>query len=331
MIVLQDLTWIVTGLLVLALARRTVSRVGTGTAVVVFLMGLVCWFELGFQYTTDCWLVMLSLDLLLVGLCWGRPLGSRTLAAAWGAFGGVCALVSPASGFTWGVLSLGAGARARTWDRLGIALLAAGLTVSPWVVRNYLVFGRLIPVKSNLAFELYQSQCLLPDGVSQKILNRTHPFIPGTREREEYRSLGETAFLDHKWEQFRDAVLAAPWDFAERVGQRFLAATVVYYPWDRTREPRRPWALWMDRLTHPLPFLSMLLLVFTAPWKGLATAQKVVIGTYLVYLLPYVAASYSERYAFCLLGVKVLLVIWGADRLVLLWSRFRTRAGSSAA
>jgi hypothetical protein len=40
-----------------------------------------------------------------------------------------------------------------------------------------------------------------------------------------------------------------------------------------------------------------------------------VIGVYLLYLLPYIAVSYYERYAVPLLGAKVLLVTWAADRL----------------
>jgi hypothetical protein len=39
-----------------------------------------------------------------------------------------------------------------------------------------------------------------------------------------------------------------------------------------------------------------------------------VIGVYVLYLLPYIGVSYYERYAVPLLGVKVLLVVWGADR-----------------
>jgi hypothetical protein len=46
-----------------------------------------------------------------------------------------------------------------------------------------------------------------------------------------------------------------------------------------------------------------------------------------LYLLPYVAVSYYERYAFPLLAAKVLLVIWGVDRLLTaLWPRKRTQA-----
>jgi hypothetical protein len=40
-----------------------------------------------------------------------------------------------------------------------------------------------------------------------------------------------------------------------------------------------------------------------------------VIGVYLHYLLPYIAARHSKRYAVPLLGAKVLLVAWAPDRL----------------
>jgi hypothetical protein len=70
------------------------------------------------------------------------------------------------------------------------------------------------------------------------------------------------------------------------------------------------------RLTHPLPFLGLLVLVFTSGRKPLDAAQWTVIGVYLLYLLPYPAISDYDRYAAPLLGVKVLLVLWGADRLL---------------
>lgn len=39
-------------------------------------------------------------------------------------------------------------------------------------------------------------------------------------------------------------------------------------------------------------------------------------GAHVVYLMPYVVVSYYERYAAPLLGVKVLLVIRGVDRVI---------------
>jgi hypothetical protein len=309
-----------TGLLVLALAGQTPSRVGAGGAVLVFLLALLYQFEHCFQRAHDGWLVLLCVDLLVAGLYWLRPLRRRPpvpaalLCAAWGMFGGLCALVSPVVGFSWGVLSLLAGLRDRAWFRLALVALVAGLTVAPWTVRNYLVFGRLIPMKSNLALEMYQSQCLQADGMLQTF--QGHPGDAGSPERQEYRTLGEVAYLDRKWEQFRQAVRADPLDFLDRVASRFLGATLWYVPLNRAQEAKQPWVLWFKRLLHPLPFLALVVLASTAAAQGLYRAQGIAIGVYCLLLLPYVAASYYERYAVPLLGVKVLLVIWGADRLL---------------
>src|SRR5207237_1396602 len=149
----------------------------------------------------------------------------------------ICSLINPIVGFTWGMLTLPVGWRRRDWPGLCIALVAAGLTLVPWTVRNYRVFGRPIPVKSNLAYELYQSQCLQPDGLIQGATFLQHPGRPN-REAHEYTTLGEIAYLDRKWEQFRRAVREEPGDFFERVAARLLGATLWYVPFDRNEQAR---------------------------------------------------------------------------------------------
>src|SRR5206468_2540010 len=126
----------------------------------------------------------------------------------------------------WGVLSLGVAVRQRAGARVAVAGLVAGLALAPWTVRNYWVFGRLIPVKSNLAYELYQSECLQSDGLLQLTTFHLHPYARASRERQEYKALGETAFLDRKREAFWRSVRADPEDYLERVASRFLGATL---------------------------------------------------------------------------------------------------------
>jgi hypothetical protein len=313
---LQLCVLIGTGLLVLALARQTTRRVGAGGAAAVFILGLLGHFPLYFQQIHDGWLVLLAIDVFIAGFWWWQPLERRLRAAAWGLVGGLCALINPIVGLTWAVLSLVLAGRQRAWSGVVLPLLVAGLTLAPWTLRNYLVFGRLIPVKSNLAYELYQSQCRQPDGLIQRTTFGSHPHMTAGRERQEYQDRGEVAFLDQIRQRFWQAVSANPLDFLKRVVDRFLGATLWYVPLDRTDGAMRPWHLWFNRLLHPLPFLGLLVLLCTDGRRPLLWGQRVVLGIYGLYLLPYIGISYYERYGGPLLGVKVLLVLWAVDRLL---------------
>ena len=307
-VLLQVCVLIGTGMLILALVRQTTTRIWTGVAVAVFLVALLCNFWLCFQYTHDGWIVLLSVDLLVAGLCWYTPLERWTSATGWGLFGGVCAMINPGVALAWGVLSLVSAIRNHAWRRFALAVVIAGLALAPWTIRNYLVFGRFIPCKSNLFYEMYQAHGL------QYPAN--HPYHKNGKERREYERLGEAEFLDLKREQLMQAIDANPWTFVRRVSGRFLNATLWYAPFPSGAGGGRPWMVWMSRLTHPLTFVAVLFLIGTAYWRRLHELQWAVIGVYFIYLLPYIGASYYERYGMPLLGVKVILVIWATDRLL---------------
>jgi hypothetical protein len=317
-VILQVWVLIGTGVLILALLRQTNTRVWSGVAALVFLLGLVSNFWLCFQYTHDGWLVLLSVDLLIAGFCRCRPLQGWKTAAAWGLFGGLCAMINPGVALAWGLLTVLLALRRCAWCRLAVALLLAALTLTPWTVRNYLVFGRFVPVKSNLFYEMYQTHCLQSEALLQASTFRFHPYRATRRERQEYNALGEAAFLERKRQQLWEAIVADPLNFFDRVANRFLGATLWYTSFQRDERVRRPWVFLMTRLIHPLPFLALLVLVFSAFWRRLAEIQWIAIGIYFLYLVPYVGASYYERYALPLLGLKVLLVLWAVDRFLLL-------------
>jgi hypothetical protein len=320
-IALQMLVLIGTGLLVITLARQTTRRLWVGAPVMLFLAVLLWNFFLCFQKTNDFWLVLFALDLLVAGLCWFDMFSSWKTAMAWGILGALCAMSNPVVGLSWGIGTFVRAIRGRVWSPLVITMLSAALAVAPWTIRNYFVFGRFIPLKSNLALELYQSQCLQETGLFTRVID--HPYRRHYPEAQEFLALGEIAYLDRKWEQFRNAVAADPFDFADRVALRFVGATLWYVPYEG---PDRLWVLWLKRLTHPLPFLALVILLFTSIWKLLQPVQWLVITVYASYLLPYVLVSYYDRYAGPLLGIKVLLVVWATDRLLSMggWQRAST-------
>jgi hypothetical protein len=185
------------------------------------------------------------------------------------------------------------------------------------------VFGRFIPVKSNLAYELFQAQCLQAPGVLKAPAIESHPYVGTSHEGEEYRRLGEPDYLARKWQQFADAAWADPWDFLNRVASRFLCATVWYEQSFSGQDLRRPWLKRLNRYMHPVPFVALVALLFTGMQRRLRAIEWVVSGVYFFCLLPYVAVSYYDRYALPLLGVKALLVVWAADRLLALLPRRR--------
>lgn len=86
---------------------------------------------------------------------------------------------------------------------------------------------------------------------------------------------------------------------------------------------RRAWLIRLNRCMHPVPFVALVALLFTGMQRRLRAIEWLVIGVYLFCLLPYVAVSYYDRYALPLLGVKALLVVWAADRLLALLPRRR--------
>ena len=313
---LQVFVLIGTGVLVLALVRQTTTRVSAGVAAAIYFAALLCNFRFWFQTTRDCWLVLLALDLVVAGLCWMKPLNNGRRALAWGLLGGIVAQVNPIAGCAWAMTTLFTALAQRRWSRFGIAALAAVLAVTPWTVRNYLVFGHWIPIKSNLAYELYQSQVLEPDGLMQSATIASHPHSHNSLEAESYDELGEARYLDLKRQQFLQAVRDDPGDFLARLGQRFRGATLWYVPFDRADEPRQQaWTIWISRATHPLALVALLILVTSSIRRPLCGVQWSVIGVYVFFLLPYIGVSYMERYAVPLVGVKVLLVVWAADRL----------------
>jgi hypothetical protein len=306
-----------TGLLVIVVARQTNGHVSGLGAAIAFAVGLVCnWRFTCFEVPSDPWLNLLFVGLFITGLLWLRPLQRWPNAIGWGLLGGIGALGNPTLGVVWAALTIAAGVHGRGWRRVAVAAAVAGLTVAPWMVRNYLVFGRLVPVKSNLGFEFFQAQCLQSPGVLTVAWFGAHPGNGNSREAREYKRLGEPEYIASKWGQFSESVRADPLDFLDRLASRFLCATLWYESSNPLRDAQHPWLMWFNRSTHPLPFVAILILLVAGIQGRLRAIEWFAIGIYILYLLPYVAASYYDRYGIPLLGVKVLLVVWAVERLV---------------
>ncbi len=174
-----------------------------------------------------------------LGIAWHEN-PSRRNAVRLGVAGGAVALVNitPLPVF---LLALGrplvgrvaAGVRARAALAVGIA----ALMVTPWLVRNAIVFGSPVLLRGNAGFELWQGNN--PRAAIRQTSDSVHPGIDG-RELRRYQEIGEVAYNRESFAQAIDWMRLHPRQVAVN------AAARVYVTWctdltDRWSWDGRPW------------------------------------------------------------------------------------------
>ena len=138
-----------------------------------------------------------------------------------GLVGGLSALTSPVLAPVWTALTVTLASYAKGARPLAISVIVATAIVALWVGRNAVVFGRFLPVRSNLAFELYQSQCLEEDGVLRQETAFAHPYASDGADPNRYEQKGEMGYLDEKRRIFLASVSEDPLAYLERVGKHY--------------------------------------------------------------------------------------------------------------
>jgi len=118
---------------------------------------------------------------------------------AYGALWGLALLTNPALGILLPIFLLWLVFRrtsdsARTWTLSAAACSVAVLLCVPWTIRNYSRFHRLVPVRSNLPFELWIGNNDIFDEHAVGGIQRITRF----GEIRLYTRLGESAFMDEK-------------------------------------------------------------------------------------------------------------------------------------
>lgn len=116
--------------------------------------------------------------------------------------------------------------------KLAAASLAAiFLCCMPWTIRNYTQFYRVIPIRSNFAFEFWSGNNEIFDPNSHAV-NR----ITRYEQSHLYATMGETAFFDDKWQKASSFVRSNPGLYARLCGRRIVATWFgSESPWDDFR------------------------------------------------------------------------------------------------
>lgn len=142
---------------------------------------------------------------------------------AYGLLWGFTLMTNPALGSLLPFLLGWAAYRARREWKISAAkpALAAGVAILccvPWTVRNYVVFHRLIPLRSNFPLELYI-------GNNENYSSRQFVYPPKiTKEREllRYLRIGETAFMDEEKLKALEFIRAHPKIVLRLTAKRFV-------------------------------------------------------------------------------------------------------------
>lgn len=297
-----------------AAVARSYGAVKTGFTCII--IGFSSHFYYLFQVTHDTWISMLFVNYFIVACTHYSPFFLTTKrCVAWGLGGGLAGLANPVLLAGWLSLSF-----LQMWNskllavrefpirliygRLLISLATFIAVLTPWFARNYFVFNQFIPVKSNLAFELWQSQVVDVDGVIDGQSLDRHPWVRANEERRLYVSLGERRYLDTKACEFLNSMQSAPVSYLQKVFNRTIAA---FFCRHILQGPRAN-VSFMGGILLVIPVSSLILSLMICGGRLEAFAVISII-LFVAALAPYAIISYYERYRAPLVLCEMFVIL----------------------
>ena len=175
------------------------------TSLASFLAALILWATIEVAESDEIW------QWCVYGLLWG-----------------ITMMTNPAVGILlpfllgWTIYRIRTRMQSPIWPalrRAAVALGIATLCCLPWTIRNYSVFRRFIPLRSNFSFELYI-------GNNENYVDdrpRLPPPITKERETLRYIHMGEIPFMDEEWRKAKLFMLSHPRRVLLLFADRFAA------------------------------------------------------------------------------------------------------------
>jgi 4-amino-4-deoxy-L-arabinose transferase-like glycosyltransferase len=141
---------------------------------------------------------------------------------AYGLLWGLALLTNPSLGACLPALLGWAAYRSQkrklTWGLPALAAAVAMLCCAPWTARNYHLFHRLVPLRSNFPFELY-----IGNNENYEPQRRERPaMITHDREILRYLRMGEMPFMDEEKHKATAFIAAHPTVEMELIARRFV-------------------------------------------------------------------------------------------------------------
>jgi len=252
-----------------------------------------------------CWIWEVSLSALLFTVLFWCALrladgASRKMWLGYGALWGFALLVNPAlltllpASLIWCAYKLRKG-----WLRHTVAAgIVCLVVISPWLVRNRIVFGHWAFLRGNFGFEFWlgNARYATPRGWVKQ-----HP-MGNPEQLALYRTMGEPAFVQAKLEDALSAVRENPGKFMRTSLDR------VGYFWDGSAMGYRPRVAWFW-LPGSFAVLSFLLLPsMLAAILRRMYAWPLFFGALLLYPVPYYLTFSQVRYRHALEPLMLVLL-----------------------
>jgi 4-amino-4-deoxy-L-arabinose transferase-like glycosyltransferase len=161
----------------------------------------------------DTWLTTLLLSILFLVVLRLESSDRRLEWAGFGLLAGFTALSNPATLSVMPALGVWLIWRLRRNGKrwlipVGVSVLCAAGMVAPWVLRNYMVFGRFIPIRDSLGFEFavgndgdYKREYDICNGPWKLCTRGSDP------EWARFQAVGEIAYFGEKTQQARTYIL----------------------------------------------------------------------------------------------------------------------------
>jgi 4-amino-4-deoxy-L-arabinose transferase-like glycosyltransferase len=290
---------------ILGLGEMTVGR-RAGVLAGLLWTVMPCFSQWAITWIWEVELSALLFTCLFWYALWLDRRGSLRNWAGFGAAWGFAILVNPSLMTLLGLSVLWVGYR--KWKRgekwVKQAVLAAVLCVtviSPWMIRNRVVFGDWVFVRSNFWFEFEMANYHGTYGQDSKA---RHPYSSPT-ELAEYKALGELGYTRAKAVKAKQFLREYPGEFATITAKR-----IVYFWNGRARQfADRIAPIWLPWLYKWLSLAGLAGLLFASlkrvhGWPLFTTAI-------LLYPLPYYITYSQLRYRHVIEPLLLLLIAYG--------------------
>ncbi len=307
-VLLKNLVLVMSGLMVYEIAKKTFLKLHPEFFLVFYCALILISFRWFFQITHDAWLLLLFMCIIyLLGVSINNTTIRLKTAITWGVVGGLSSLTNPVMGLVWLVLCLFNMCKKHNRRLLIVSYVLFFIICTPWFIRNYIVFNKIIFIKSNLFHDLYSQNYETASGHPDEMWTRAKQKTRAVRHAE----LGELNFIGIDKERFMNAIKNNPEKFIQNIKDRVLSAFVIYVPHNREYEN----ITITKSVIHALPLIAILFLLMS---KGYTRSGYILIAlvVYAIFLLPYVLVSYYVRYVMPLIPLKVLFCFWSLDGII---------------